>query len=137
MPVDDGLKGLLIHAAHAKLLPLKEHLRLVDRETEIVPGIHILPAPGHTPGHVALVVSSGREQFLYLADTVLHPILIEHADWYTAFDLLPERALETKRQLLGQASADGALVLAFHFPFPGLGHVAPGGSGWEWHPMEV
>ena len=52
------------------------------------------------------------------------------------FDLLPEDAAATKRRLLDRAAADHALVHAFHFPFPGLGHVRRHGGGWVWEPAE-
>lgn len=137
MAADDHLKGLLIDFAHAKLPPIAKQIELIDRETEIVPGIRALPAPGHTPGHLALSIASGGEEVLHIADTVLHPILMEHPDWYPVFDLLPEIALATKRQMLERAAVDQALVLAFHFPFPSLGHVVPYQSGWRWEPIAV
>lgn len=135
MPVDEHLRGLLVDFAHAKLPPVAEQLELIEREAEIVPGIHAIAAPGHTPGHMALSISSGGEQVLHLADTVLHPILMEHPDWYPAFDLLPEQSLATKRRLLDRAIADQAQVLAFHFPYPGLGHVERFHDGWQWQPI--
>jgi glyoxylase-like metal-dependent hydrolase (beta-lactamase superfamily II) len=137
MPIDDHIKHLLVEAARHSLPPLQSHIDLVDRETEIVPGIHAIPAPGHTPGHMALLVSSGGDQLLHIADTVLHPILIEHPDWYPRFDLLHEQALATKRRLLDRAAVDKALVFAFHFaPFPSMGHVIQQGSAWHWQPLE-
>jgi glyoxylase-like metal-dependent hydrolase (beta-lactamase superfamily II) len=137
MPVDDQIKHLLVASAHAELPPIQGHLDLIDRETEIVPGIHAISAPGHTPGHMAISISSGQDQVLHIADTVLHPILMEHPDWYPVFDLLAEQAVTTKRQILDRAATDQALVLAFHFPFPGLGHVIPRGQGWQWQPLET
>lgn len=137
MPVDDHLRNLLIDFAHAKLPPIRGQLDLIDREVEIVPGVYAIPAPGHTPGHIALLISSGEHQLLHMADTVLHPILIEHPEWRPAFDLIPEQSIATKRRILDRAAADRALVLAFHFPFPGLGRVVPKGQAWQWQPVET
>jgi glyoxylase-like metal-dependent hydrolase (beta-lactamase superfamily II) len=92
---------------------------------------------GHTPGHIALLISSGGQQLLHMADTVLHPILMQHPEWRPAFDLLPDQAAATKRQILDRAAADQALVLAFHFPFPGLGRVVPEGQAWRWQPIDT
>jgi glyoxylase-like metal-dependent hydrolase (beta-lactamase superfamily II) len=137
MPVDDHIKQLLVASAHAKLRPVGDRIELISRETEIVPGVHAIPAPGHTPGHMALSISSGAQQVLHLVDTVLHPILMEHPEWVPAFDLLPEQAAVTKRRLLDRAAADKTLALAYHFPpFPGLGYVLPKGDGWQWQPIE-
>jgi glyoxylase-like metal-dependent hydrolase (beta-lactamase superfamily II) len=137
MPVEEHLKRLLVEYAHRQLPPIKGHLDLIDRETEIVPGMQAVAAPGHTPGHMALSISSGQEQLLHIADAVLHPVHMEHPDWYPMFDLLPEQAITTKRLILDQAATDKALVLAYHFPFPGLGHVVRRGNGWQWQPVDV
>jgi glyoxylase-like metal-dependent hydrolase (beta-lactamase superfamily II) len=47
----------------------------------MVPGIGAIPAPGHTPGHMVVSVCSGDERLLYIGDTVLHPLHLEHPDW--------------------------------------------------------
>ena len=120
--------------APRKLLPLRGHIDLIDRATEIVPGVSAIAAPGHTPGHMAVVVASAGEQLLYISDTALHPLHLEHPDWYPVFDMDPHQALATKRRIVDQAVREQALVLGFHFPFPSLGHVVPSGSGWQWQP---
>jgi glyoxylase-like metal-dependent hydrolase (beta-lactamase superfamily II) len=137
LPVEEQIKQLLVAYAQRELPPLKGQIDLIDRETEIVPGIRALPAPGHTPGHMVLSITSGTEQLLHVVDTVLHPILTEQPDWYPGFDLLPEQAIATKRRLLDQAATDGVLVAAYHFPFPGIGHVVRWGKGWRWQPIAV
>jgi glyoxylase-like metal-dependent hydrolase (beta-lactamase superfamily II) len=112
---------------------IREQLTLVDREGEIVPGIGVLYAPGHTPGHVVASISSGGERLLYTADVVLHPLHLEHPDWMPVYDLLPDEAMASKRRIYDLAAKSGALVLGQHFhPFPGLGHVATWGDGWQW-----
>ncbi len=122
--------------ARQNLPPLQAQLDLVDRETEIVPGVFAVGAPGHTPGHMAVAVSSGNDQLLYISDTVLHPIHLEYPDWYPIYDLDREQAAATKHRIIDRAAADQALVLAFHFPFPSLGYVAHHGKGWRWQPIE-
>ncbi len=137
MPADDHIKQLLIDFAHAKLPPIRGQIDLIDREIEIVPGVYAIPAPGHTPGHIALLISSGNQQLLHMADTVLHPILMEHPEWSPSFDLMAEQAAATKRRILDRAAADQVLALAFHFPFPGLGRVLPKGDAWQWQPIDA
>jgi glyoxylase-like metal-dependent hydrolase (beta-lactamase superfamily II) len=61
---------------------------------------------------------------------------MEHPEWYASVDLIPEQATATKRRLLDRAASDQALVLAFHFPFPGLGRVLPGRNAWKWQPIQ-
>ena len=129
-------KELLLKFAHDNLPPIQGQLDLVDREMEIVPGIHAVAAPGHTPGHMALAISSGGEQLLYISDTVLHPIHVAQPEWYAAVDFAPEQVVASRRKLLNRAATDKAMVLAFHFPFPGLGHIVGEGGRWQWQPIE-
>jgi glyoxylase-like metal-dependent hydrolase (beta-lactamase superfamily II) len=122
--------------AQRALPPLREQLLLVDREGEILPGIHAIAAPGHTPGHMAIAVCSAGEQLLFLADTVLHPIHLEHPDWRPGhYHHDHERAAASVRRLCGRAAADKAMVLAFHFRFPSLGAIVPRGNAWQWQPL--
>jgi glyoxylase-like metal-dependent hydrolase (beta-lactamase superfamily II) len=86
---------------------------------------------------MALSIASGSDQLLHLADAVLHPVHLEYPDWYPGFDLLHDAALTTKRRLLDRATDEEALVLAFHFPFPGLGRVSRSGTAWRWQPVET
>jgi glyoxylase-like metal-dependent hydrolase (beta-lactamase superfamily II) len=125
--------GLLVGTARRCLLPLRKQLELVQKESEVVPGISLLPVPGHTPGHSAVAISSGNDALLHIADAVLHPLLMEQPTWRTVFDLQQEQAAETRRRLLDRAAADKTMVMAYHFPFPTLGQVVsrPAG-GWHW-----
>jgi glyoxylase-like metal-dependent hydrolase (beta-lactamase superfamily II) len=119
------------------LLPFADRVELIAEDREIVPGIHVLHAPGHTPGHMAVAVQSGGEELLYISDAALHPLLLEHPDWGMTFDLDPATALASRRVLFDRAAERDALVLAFHFdPFPSLGRVTSAGAGWRWHPIE-
>jgi glyoxylase-like metal-dependent hydrolase (beta-lactamase superfamily II) len=122
--------------ARQNLPPIQDQIDVIERETEIVAEVHAIPAPGHTPGHMALLISSGDEQALHLADTVLHPIHLERPEWYPLYDLQQEQAASTRRKLLDRAAAENALVLSYHFPFPSLGYLSQKNKGWEWEPIE-
>lgn len=131
------LRPVLLNFARRCLPPIEDRVDLVDSEKEIVPGIHALAGPGHTPGHMALSITSQDEHLIEFADTVLHPIHVEQPDWVSAVDLLPEETVITRRKLLGRAAVEQALVRMYHFPFPGLGYVVLEGDGWRWRPLEV
>lgn len=135
LKVDEHLVQILLEWAHKNLPPIRDRLTLIERETEIRPGIRALPAPGHTPGHMAVRISSGDEQLLHLVDTALHPIHLEHPEWWAAVDYLPEQTVTTRRALLEQAAEEQLPALAFHFPFPCLGHIVEKGSAWTWQPI--
>jgi glyoxylase-like metal-dependent hydrolase (beta-lactamase superfamily II) len=130
-------KEVLLQFARTNLPPIQGQLDLIDHETEIVPGIRVVAAPGHTPGHMAVAIFSRGEQLLCISDAVLHPIHLEQPEWHAATDFAPDQVTATRRRLLHTAAAENALVLAFHFPFPGLGHIVHGEKGWQWQPVEA
>jgi glyoxylase-like metal-dependent hydrolase (beta-lactamase superfamily II) len=135
--LDEHIREVLLRVARKNLPPIQGRLDLIEREREIVPGIQAIAAPGHTPGHMALAISSEGEHLLCISDTVLHPIHLEHPEWCAAVDFAPDQVVATRRHILNRASNDKALVLAFHFPFPGLGYVIKKGEGWQWQPIEM
>jgi glyoxylase-like metal-dependent hydrolase (beta-lactamase superfamily II) len=117
---------------------LGDRVELLDAETEIVPGIEAINAAGHTPGHLALSILSGGDELLYISDAALHPIHLEHPDWYPVWDFEPSEAIANKRRLFDRAASQHALLLAFHFPpFPSLGYVTKRGNGWQWEPLDA
>jgi glyoxylase-like metal-dependent hydrolase (beta-lactamase superfamily II) len=114
-----------------KMLPLAsaERLDLADGEREIAPGVHLLPLPGHTPGHMGVAFTGGREMAVYVGDLVHHPLQLEHPEWSPIFDSLPPLSRETRRSLVERARRERTVVLSYHLPFPGIGRV--GAAGWE------
>lgn len=132
MELDEHSREVLLMVARKNLPPIQGRISLVSSEAEILPGIRPVPALGHTPGHMALSVSSDGEKLLVVSDGFLHPIHLEHPDWQAAVDLDPTQVSITRRRLLNLAARDEALVLAFHFPFPGLGYIVKKGDVWRW-----
>jgi glyoxylase-like metal-dependent hydrolase (beta-lactamase superfamily II) len=127
-----------VTCARTNLEPLRGRVTLLEREGEIVPGIGAIAAPGHTPGHLVVSVSSGGERLLYVSDTVLYPLHLEHPDWLPIYDIVPDKAEVSKRAIFDLAAEKGTWVIGQHFPpFPSLGHVVKQGEGWEWQPLAV
>ena len=126
-----------IKNAREKLGPLKDRMDYVEKECEFLPGIHVIAAPGHTPGHMVISFSSGGEQLYYVADTVLYPLHLEHTDWLPVYDILPQKAELSKRKIFNLVAEKHAFVIGQHFvPFPSLGTVVKKGNGWLWQPIE-
>lgn len=129
------LKSTFTREARRHLTALRHKVELVAGEVEILPEVWVIPAPGHTPGHLALLLASDGQQMLNIADAAAHPLHLEHPEWENGFDLAPEQALATRRDLLERAVAGNMHLMAFHFPFPGVGRVTPRpAGGWEWMP---
>jgi len=119
------------------LLLLEEQVKLVDCDAEILPGFRMIPLPGHTPHHVGIEVESNGEKLTFASDAVIHPLHIKHLDWHFQWDEDHEIARDSRVKLAKMASDSGCLVLAFHFDFPGLGHIIQDGEGWRWQPLAI
>jgi glyoxylase-like metal-dependent hydrolase (beta-lactamase superfamily II) len=104
-------------------------LELVDGETEIAPGVRVVPTPGHTAHHQSVVIDDGHgARVLFLGDvvpTALHLRL----PFIMAYDLDVVRTLETKRELLARAQADHTLVVFGHERGARAGYLGPDGKG--------
>jgi glyoxylase-like metal-dependent hydrolase (beta-lactamase superfamily II) len=132
--VPDAAKESINSMARRCLGVLRHQIEPIDRETEVVPGVVAIPAPGHTPGHLAVLIASEGHHLLNLGDAAVHPLHLEQPSWQNGFDLESDRALLTRRWLMDRAIADDMHVMAFHFPFPSIGRVAVSNGGWLWTP---
>lgn len=128
---------IFMKAARGQLGPVKEHIELITEEADILPGVHVYKAHGHTPGHIVVSFSSEEEELFFTSDTVVFPFLLEHPDLIPVFDIISEMADKSKHRIFDLVAERKALVLAQHFaPFPGLGNVIKKGAGWLWQPLE-
>ena len=135
MRLPEDVKCTIQATARRCLAALHFQTELIDRETEIAPGVRAIPAPGHTPGHLALLIASHGEHLLNLGDAAVHPLHLEEPRWQNGFDLAAERAVTTRQELLRRAAAGNMHLMAFHFPFPSVGRVAARSQGgWDWFP---
>lgn len=115
--------------------PLREsgQLELVDGSKELVSGIFMRATPGHTPHHQSIVIESGAETAVFLADvcpTSAHIPL----PWIMGYDVEPLVTLESKRALWRDAERENWLLIFEHDASVAWGRVATGGKGYELRP---
>jgi glyoxylase-like metal-dependent hydrolase (beta-lactamase superfamily II) len=116
-------------------LPPLEHAGLVrttSEEREVAPGIHLLAAPGHTPGHAVVAIEAEGRSALYAADTVIHESQFEHVDWVSALEAMPDLVVETRKRILERAARRQSLFVGFHLPR--TGHVVADQAGYRLTP---
>jgi glyoxylase-like metal-dependent hydrolase (beta-lactamase superfamily II) len=129
---DEAFRQLANHFPIKRLEQLHDTLELIESDVEIVAGIRVVAAPGHTPGYTIVTLTSREEQFYFIGDLLYEPTDIEDPDWYSVFDFDPAQVVQTRRRVLDQAANQHALLMATHLPFPGLGHVTAQKTGWHW-----
>jgi glyoxylase-like metal-dependent hydrolase (beta-lactamase superfamily II) len=137
LPVDDSFKKGMLDSAQKNLPGVQAQLDLVNPDTEIVRGITAIAAYGHSPGQMALEISSAGQRLFFVADAIVHPLHLEYPETIGVTDHVPSQMLETRIRLLEKAAREKSLVSTSHFAFPGLGRVVPKGESWEWEPMSA
>lgn len=99
---------------------------------EILPGIHPIALPGHSPSHTGFRLTSGTEQLIIWGDVVVSPDLqFAHPEWTSIFDADPAQAAQSRKALFREVAADRIPVLGMHLPFPGAGTVLETADAYE------
>jgi glyoxylase-like metal-dependent hydrolase (beta-lactamase superfamily II) len=102
---------------------------------EVAPGVRLIFTPGHTLGHMSLHIESDGNQMFVLGDAMNHAYMsFERPDWVFGVDMDKDQVVKTRRRLLDMAATDGITVSAYHFPFPGVGHVMREGDSYRFVP---
>jgi glyoxylase-like metal-dependent hydrolase (beta-lactamase superfamily II) len=97
-------------------------LQLVEGDYSISPSVVTLATPGHTPGHLTVVVASQGQSAYVIGDAFLTPIDVAEPDWVTTWDWMATPVRETRRMLISRIQPSNSLVAASHLPGQGLGH---------------
>lgn len=122
-----------LQKAAAQIKPIATLLE--GQETEIIPGVTSVHAPGHTAGHQIVRIVSGDSRLIYISDLVHYPaVILPHPDWYVAFDTDRQAAAQARAKHLEEFASNRVLLSGGHIPFPGLGHARKVGDGYEWVP---
>jgi glyoxylase-like metal-dependent hydrolase (beta-lactamase superfamily II) len=102
---------------------------VADDDVSVAPGVHAIGAPGHTPGHLAVVVG---DALLWSGDAFVHPSNVPHPEWPSAADMDPVQNERSRRELLRRAADDGLLLAGTHMLT--LGAVERRAHGFEMTP---
>ena len=88
-------------------------MELLTGPSEIMPGISVMPYPGHTRSMQAVIIQSGGQTACYISDiipTAAHTELT----WGMAFDLFPLETIESKRSYYARAVPEKWLTIFTH-----------------------
>jgi glyoxylase-like metal-dependent hydrolase (beta-lactamase superfamily II) len=117
----------------ACVLPIVEAGRaeLVDGPHRLSEHLEILPAPGHSAGHVVFRLTSGGREALFIGDVFHHLLQIHYPDWNFPKNSDPEQARASRKRVFAQCAASGALTLPCHVGAPFAGHIEATATGFR------
>ena len=135
LPANVPARKDFLEQAQKNLLPNRDRMKFFRDGEEFLPGITALSAPGHTVGHTIFMINSGNAQMCYIGDLTHHPVLLlERPRTRFAYDTDPVQSAETRVRMLTMLAEKRVPILAYHFAWPGLGHVAKAGEGFRYFP---
>jgi glyoxylase-like metal-dependent hydrolase (beta-lactamase superfamily II) len=121
---DHVAQGMRTHAGQERLRPL-------GHDTTVAPGITAILTPGHTPGHLCVVVSSAGRRALLLGDAVTCPVQLDEPTWHSMGDVDPALADRTRERLWRELEGEQVTATGAHFPELKFGRVLQG-NGKRW-----
>lgn len=133
-PLPEGFKDLFIATTQTVLPIAAQNLELINvqRDVEIAPGVVLMPAPGHSPHSIVILIASGDQQLLHASDTTL--LVKQNAiapEWVSAFEYDAKGLVETRLKLLDQAASDGISWFGYHASFPAVGRIRKTSTAYE------
>jgi glyoxylase-like metal-dependent hydrolase (beta-lactamase superfamily II) len=132
--------GPFIDGATKNLTAYRDRMIMVKDEQPVVPGVVALSAPGHTFGHTCYAITSGNTTVVNTGDLAHHQILLLRKPlWEFAYDSDPKMSAQSRSRMLDRLAKDKLGIISYHFPWPGIGHVAREGEGYGWYaaPMNL
>ena len=132
--VPKGFEAFLA-TARKNLMPVRDRIVFFKDGQEFLPGITALSAPGHTVGHTIFMIQSGGKTLCYIGDLTHHPVLLMQKPLTEfAYDTDPKLSAQSRLKMLTMLADQRIPVLAYHFAWPGMGHVAKQGEGFRYLP---
>jgi glyoxylase-like metal-dependent hydrolase (beta-lactamase superfamily II) len=132
--VDERSRQLYFGAGREQVEPYKDRTRLF-KQGEVFPGVTAVPSLGHTPGHTAYLIASGKDQLMIWGDTVHVPeVQTAFPEAGMAFDTDLAAAAASRKRMFDRVSADGILIAGMHLHFPAFSRLARRGDAYALYP---
>ncbi len=93
--------------------------------------VRLVPAAGHTPGHVAVWIDSGGRTGAITGDLLHSPVQLLRPEWAPDADVERDVAVRTRRDFFDRCATAGALVMGTHFAAPTAGTIVVDGDHWR------
>jgi glyoxylase-like metal-dependent hydrolase (beta-lactamase superfamily II) len=127
-----------VEGARKNLLPNRDRVVFVKDGQEFLPGVQAISAAGHTVGHTVYMITSGGQSLCAIGDTTHHQVLLfEKPLIEFAYDTDSKQSAKTRVRVLDMLASSRVPLLAYHFPWPGIGYAAKQGEGFRYYPAPM
>ncbi|MEM7545123.1 MAG: MBL fold metallo-hydrolase [Pseudomonadota bacterium] len=119
----------------SNVVPLRDQMSFIKPGESIASGIDAVDAFGHTPGMLGFHIESEGQRLMLIADLANHFVVsLQRPDWHVRFDGDKEKAVASRKRILGMIAADKIPFTGYHMPFPALGYLEAKGDGFHYVP---
>lgn len=92
-------------------------VELFEPGAEVLPGIKSVDASGHTPGHAAYDITSGKEKMTVAGDLIhAAPVQLVRPEISSVYDMDKNAAAKSRERLLKRAAEEKSIFAGMHFP---------------------
>jgi len=103
----------------------------IDPDFRLTDEVSLIPTPGHTPGHVSVLVQSRGASAVITGDIMHNPIQVAVPAIEARFDMDKAQGSRTRVEFVERFNGSGTLVIGSHFADPSAGHIVPDGDAWK------
>ena len=101
---------------------------LIGSDHRIGDEVSLIATPGHSPGHMSVLINSDGQQALLTGDVAHHPCQMAHLDWSSTADSDPVQSIEARKMLFSRFADTPTLVFGGHYD---PGHIVRDGNAFR------
>lgn len=125
-------RGLAVYEESISPIIEAGQAEFVDGEHHLGDSVSLMPTPGHTAGHVSILLRSEGKEAVITGDAIHSSAQCQHPHWHFKYDRDAQQAVTSRRTLLETCAERGLTVLGSHFTLPSIGHVTSDGNVFRW-----
>lgn len=101
---------------------------LVASDAKLSDEVSLISTPGHSPGHMSILIRSEGQEALLTGDVAHNPCQMAHLDWSSTADSDPVHSIVSRRELFSRFADTPTLVIGGHFT---AGHLKRDGNAFR------
>ena len=115
------------------LAAYSENLNLTSGNADLGLGLSAIDLPGHTAGHIGIMISSGNDQMAIVGDIIHAQYLqINNPEIGVVFDQDVDQARQSRKKILDILASEKMIFTGGHLLSPAIGYVEYKGLNYSW-----
>jgi len=98
-------------------------VRFIGPDFRITDEVSLFPTPGHTPGHMSVLIESRGQKAVITGDMMHHPIQLADPGRHARFDMNKDEGGQTRVAFVNRFADSDTLIIGSHFNEPTSGWI--------------